>query len=178
MKIIFRTQSDNPEYSADCDYAVVDMTPALWQEIRRRVETARQSLQTDGDLYTLCFWGGTAEFYSCRLIEACEEAIAAETEGNDKEKSAAAWAWSAQFDDPGYVLLPSGVDLDKYQPERTECDQMIVRCVPSGGRPEFEVAWTAIPKHTDIHVATRDMPLAAIEACVRNEILSGRAPAP
>jgi hypothetical protein len=174
MKIIFRAQSDNPDYNADCDYALVDMTPALWEQIRRRVEIARQAFQADGDLCELSFWLGTAEFYSSRLTEACEEAIAVVSEGTDKDKSAAAWAWSAQFDDPGYALLPSGVDLDKHQPERTECAQMIVRCAPSGGRPEFEVAWTAIPKHTDIHVTTRDMPLATLETYARSESSSGR----
>ena len=70
-------------------------------------------------------------------------------------------------------LLPSGVDLDAHQAEPTECDQMIVRCVPCHGQPEFEIAWTAIPKHTDFGVTTRELPLAALEAYFRNESSSG-----
>jgi hypothetical protein len=148
------------------------MTPALWKQIHRRVEVGRHALQADDDLYELYFWGGTADFYSGLLIEACQEAVAAATEGTEDEKSAAAWAWLAQLDDPGYALLPSGVDFDNHQPERTECDQMILRCAASHGEPKFEIAWTAIPKHTDIQVTTRDLPLSALDAFVPGEFSS------
>ena len=176
MKILLDAQSDNCDYNADCDYAVVDITPALWEEIHRRVGIARQALQADSDLDELLFWGGTANFHAARIIEACEEAVAVATEGSDEEKSAAASAWSAQLDDRGYALLPSGADLNAHQPERTECDELIVRCAARRGQPEFEVAWTAIPKHTDIRVTTRDLPLAALEAYIHNEPSSGGVP--
>jgi hypothetical protein len=168
MKILFNVQSDDSEYNADCDYAVLDMTPTLWKQVHRRVEVGRHAIQADDDLYELCFWGGTADFYSGLLIEACQEAVAAAVEGSEEEKSAAAWAWLARLDDPGYALLPSGVDLEKFQPERTECDQMIVRGTLSRGEPAFEIAWTAIPKHTDIQVTTRDLPLSALDTLVRD----------
>jgi len=174
MKILFDARSDNSDYNADCDYAAVDITPALWEQIHRRVGIARQALQADGDLDELLFWGGTANFYSVQLIGACEEALAAATEGTDEEKSAAASAWSAQLDDPGCALLPSGVNLDAHQPERTECDEMLIRCAPGRGQPEFEVAWTAIPKHTDIRVTTRDLPLAALEAYIGSDLSSAK----
>jgi hypothetical protein len=38
MKILLNTRSDNPECNADCDCAVVDPTPSLLLQIRRRVE--------------------------------------------------------------------------------------------------------------------------------------------
>jgi hypothetical protein len=167
MKILFRAESDNSEYSADCDCAIVDMTPDLWEEVRRRVKLARRVFQADGGLWRLCFWGGTAEFYSYGLVMACEEAVSATTEGPEEEKSAAASAWSAQIDDPGYALLPSGVDLAAHQAESTECDQMIVRCVPHCGQPEFEIAWTAMPKHADFSVTTCDLPLTVLESYFR-----------
>jgi hypothetical protein len=174
MKILFDAQSNNPDYNADCDYAVVNITPTLWEQVHRRVGIARQALQADGDLDELLFWGGTANFYAAQLIGACEEAVAAATEGTDEEKSAATSAWSAQLDDPGYALLPNGVDLDAHQPERIECDEMLLRCASGPGQPDFEVAWTAIPRHTDIRVTTRDLPLAALEAYVRNEFSSAK----
>jgi hypothetical protein len=167
MKILFRAESDNSEYSADCDFAIVDMTPALWQEVRRRVKLARRIFQADGDLWRLCFWGGTAEFHPYRLVMACEDAVFAATEGPEDAKSAAASAWSAQIDDPGYALLPSGVDLAAHPAESTECDQMNVRCLPHCGKPEFDIAWTAMPKHADFSVATRDLPLAVLESYFR-----------
>ena len=136
MKILFRTQSDNPEYNADCDCAVVDMTPALWEEVRRRVEIARQALQADGDVYTLYFWGGTADFYPYRLVVACEEAVAAATEGPEQEKSATASSWSAQVDDPGYAPLAKrrGPRCASSGANRVRPDDCPLRAVPRATR--------------------------------------------
>ena len=36
---------------------------------------------------------------------------------------------------------------------------MIVRCPFTPGRSEFEIAWVAIPKHTDIYVTTEAITL-------------------
>jgi hypothetical protein len=43
---------------------------------------------------------------------------------------------------------------------------MIVRCSPSSRNPQYEIAWTAMPKHTDVYVTTSDLPLAALEGYV------------
>ncbi len=43
---------------------------------------------------------------------------------------------------------------------------MIVRCSPSSANPEYEIAWTVMPKHSDTYVTTRDLPLAAMEGFV------------
>ena len=59
MKILLNTRSDNLEYNADCDCAVVDLTPSLLHQIRCRVEMARQILSQDSDLYELYFWEST-----------------------------------------------------------------------------------------------------------------------
>jgi hypothetical protein len=66
----------------------------------------------------------------------------------------------------GYAVIPAAVDLAAHQPQRVECDQMIVRCSPSSAHPEYEIAWTVIPKHSDVYVTTRDLPLAALEGYV------------
>jgi hypothetical protein len=36
---------------------------------------------------------------------------------------------------------------------------MVVRRLPS----RYEIAWTASPKHTDVYVTTKDLPLEALE---------------
>ena len=76
MHLILNAHSSNPDYSGDCDYALVDLTPALAKRIRSRVALARQAGQHDNDLYELCSWGSSAEFYDYTLLEACEKAIA------------------------------------------------------------------------------------------------------
>ena len=165
MHIIFRTHSSNPEYTGDCDNAVVELTPTLSQEIRRRIELARHAGQRDNDLYELYFWGSTAEFYDQDLIEACEEAVAAAAADSDH----AVRDWMTDLDEHGYALLPAGVDLGKHEAQRTECDQLIIRCSPSSRNAEFEVAWTTSPKHSDIYVTTGDLPLEALESFYHND---------
>ena len=145
MKILLNTRSNNPEYNADCDCAVVDLTPSLLHQIRCRVEMARQILSQDSDLYELYFWGGTADFYSYGLVEACEAAGAA--------------AWLTDLEQAGHGALPGAVDLGAHEIQRTECDQMIVRSMPTPEGPAFEVAWVTIPKHTDIYVTTEALTL-------------------
>ena len=166
MHIVLDTHSSNSEYNCDCDYAVVELTPALVDGVRRRVELVRQAGQQDNDLYELYFWGGTAAFYDLSLIDACEEALASSAGAADADK--ADCDWMAKFDEHGHALLPAGVDLEKLKPQRTECDQVIIRWSPWSHNPRFEVAWTTIPKHSDIYVNTSDLPLADLESYFRN----------
>jgi hypothetical protein len=150
MKILLDTQSTDPDFNGDCDYAVVDMTPALAQQIHHRVELARQAGRQDDDLCELYFWGGTAEFYDSSLFDACQDAVAASADGSDADQ--AVRNWLADLDHNGHAVLPEGVDLTAYTAQRTECDQFIVRCSPSSHNPTFEIAWTAIPKHSDVYI--------------------------
>jgi hypothetical protein len=166
MKIILDTHSSNPDFSGDCDYAVVDLTPALVEQIRRRVELAQQVQQQDGDLWELYFWGGTAEFWGSDLLDACADAVAAaKGMGGDQ----AACDWREDLDSNGYALLPPGVGVEAFESQCTECCQMILRCSPSPQSTELEIAWTASPKHTDIYVTTRDLPLAVVEGFVSQQ---------
>ena len=164
MKIIFHTRSDTPEYNGDCDCAVVDMTPALFEQIQRRVKLAEEAFRQDDDLYELYFWGGTAEFYDHRLLDACAEAIAADMKDDTDAKDAAVVAWSDVLDQHGYAILPEGIDLDAQEIQSTEIDQMIVRRLPNPAGSDFEITWLASPKHADIYVTTSDLPLNALDA--------------
>ena len=74
MNIILTTHSSNEPYNGDCDYAVVELTPALIEQIRSRVALARNAGQEDSDLYELYFWGSTSEFYGHAIVDACQEA--------------------------------------------------------------------------------------------------------
>jgi hypothetical protein len=164
MNIIFQTRSDCAEYNADCDCAVVEITPALLAESRRRVEIARKAAVEDSFLYELYFWDGTAEFYDHTLIDACVVAVHAATEGVEAAKTAAANAWLAELEKRGYARLPEGVNLAKHTAQATECDQMIVRATPIAPVRQFQIAWLTSPKHTDLYVMTDELPFAALEA--------------
>jgi len=157
IKIILDTSSSDPDFNGDCDYAVVELTPELVDRIRRRMELARQAGRQDSDLLEMYFWDGAAEFYDTEAVDACQEAM---------ETDEAAQEWLKGLETDGHALVPAGADLVASQPQRVECNQMIVRCSPSSVNPEYEVAWTAIPKHSDVYVTTRDLPLAALEVYV------------
>ena len=163
--IVIDTHSTNPDFNGDCDYAVVQLTPGLVDQVRRRVELARQAGRQDNDLYELYFWGGTAEFYDCNLLDACQEAVAARGADGDQ----AAQDWLTGLEQNGHALMPPAADLAACQPQRTECDQMVVRRSPPSCDPRYEIAWTVIPKHTDVYVTTRDLPLEALEDYARND---------
>ena len=126
VAIVLDTHSTDPDFNGDCDYAVVRLTPELVDQVRRRVELARQAGRQDDDLYELYFWGGTAEFYDSGLVDACEKALTAEQAAQD---------WLAGLEQDGHALVPPAADLATCEPQRTECDQMIVRCSPSSHDP-------------------------------------------
>jgi len=157
MHLILNARSSNSEYNADCDYAVVELTPAFAEEIRSRVSLARKAKQQDSELYELYFWGSTADFFDNDILDVCQDVIALRTSDQ------AARDWLADLEGREYAVVPDGVDLNAHEPQRTECGQMIIRICPSSREPEFEIAWTTIPKHSDVYVTTCDLPLAAME---------------
>jgi hypothetical protein len=159
MHLILNAHSSDPHYNGDCDYAIVDLTPKLAERIRRRVTLASEAGQRDNDLYELYFWGSSVEFFDHDVLDGCQEAITAG--GPDPHQ--AARDWLADFEGRGYAVVPTGFDLNAYEPQRTECDQAIVRCSPSSHHPEFEIAWTTIPKHSDVYVTTCELPFTVIE---------------
>jgi hypothetical protein len=174
VRIILKTSSTNPECNGDCDYAVVELTPILVEQLRRRVDLAREVGQQDNDLYELRFWGGTADFYDHELIEACQEAVAAAAKDTDGNQ--AACDWLSGLEEDGHALLPPTVDLGAHESQRTECDQVAIQTSPLSRSPQVEIVWTTIPKHTDIDVTTRNLPLAALENYVRSGRASEQAP--
>ncbi|MGA2621464.1 MAG: hypothetical protein ABSF26_27895 [Thermoguttaceae bacterium] len=165
MHIVLHTHSSNPDYNGDCDYAVVELTPALLEQIRRRVELAREVRRQDDDLYELYFWGSNAQFYNHCLIEACEKAITATATGADADQAVRDWV--TDLDCGEHAVLPPGVDLEVLESERTECNQAVIRCSPAGHTLQFEVAWTTIPKHSDVNVTTSELTLTALETYFR-----------
>ena len=152
MNILLKTESSDPDFNADCECAVLDVTPELLQQIKARVKIARQAAKADSDLWELYFWGGTPTFHGYDLIEACAEAAA---ESGDPGQA----DWDQRFEDQGFLPIPEAVDVERFEPQRTECDQQVIRRERTGKSRGFEVAWTMIPKHTDIYITTKAIPV-------------------
>jgi hypothetical protein len=157
MHLILNAHSSNEHYNGNCDYALVELTPALAEKIRSRVALARQVAKQDSNLYDVCFWGSMAEFFDHNILESCLNAISGSTSDD------AARDWLADFEQQGYALVPAGVDLDAHEAQRTECDQVIIRVASYSHRLEFSVVWTASPKYADLDVTTSELPLTAME---------------
>ena len=152
MKILLKTESSNPDFNADCECAVLGVTPELVQQTKARMKIARQAAKADGDLWELYFWGGAPTFHDYELIEACAEAAA---ESGDPGQA----DWEQRFEDLGFLPIPEAVDVEQFEPKRTECDQEIIRHDRTGNRDGFQVAWTIIPKHTDVYITTKGIPV-------------------
>ena len=159
MHLILNAHSSNHHYTGDCDYAIVDLTPALAEQIRHRVAVAREARQKADDLSELYFWGSTAAFYDHAILDACHDAVA--TAGR-RRRDKAARDWLANFEQTEYAVLPAGVDLDAHEPQRTEYDQVILRIASYSRRLEFSVVWTASPKYADLDVTTSELPVTAM----------------
>ena len=156
VTIVLNTRSSDPDFNGDCDYAVVELTPALIDQIHRRVELARQASSQDNDLYGMYFWGGDAKFYDSDLLEACEKAAATDE---------AAQEWTAELEQKGHAMMPIAADFSSCQPQRVECADDSQMQSPVA-KPRVRIAWTVIPKHSDVYVTTSDLPLAALEGYV------------
>jgi hypothetical protein len=160
MHLILMVHSSNSECNGNCDYAVVELTPALVEQIRSRAALVRQAARQDRNLDEISFWGGRANFYSSELADAYREAVAANAAST--EADAAATDWLADMENRGYAVVPQGVNLGKFEAHRTECDRMIVSTA-IGDRDDCEISWKSVPKHTDIYVTTWELPLSVIE---------------
>jgi len=166
MHLILMTHSSNSEYDADCDWAIVALTSALLDEIRARVSLAHEVRQKDDSLYELHFWGSTVDYFGHDLIDACQEAVAARTVDGGADQ--ATQDWLANLENYGHAVLPEGVDLSKFEAQRTECDRMVVN-VAAGQRGDSDINWETSPKHTDIYINTWDVTLAKLESLAANQ---------
>ena len=61
------------------------------------------------------------------------------------------------------------IDLEKFEPQRTECDQMVIRITSLGGKTEYEVSWHAIPKHTSLAITTPSVTLEQLETLLSDK---------
>jgi hypothetical protein len=116
MHLILNVHRSNQHYNGDCDYAVVELTPALAKRIHSRVALARQAAKQDSDLFELYFWG-SADFFDHVILDACQEAVAT---ASRRRRDKAALDWLTDFEGREYAVVPASVDVDAYEPQRTE----------------------------------------------------------
>ena len=96
MKILLMTSSDHLDYSADCDCAVLDVTPKLLKRIRSRIKIAGQAAAGDRRLWELCFLGCGPDYYKYDLAETCAEVA-------ERTRDLGLQGWFSKFEGEGGV---------------------------------------------------------------------------
>ena len=171
MHLIFNAHSSDEHYNGDCDYRSSNSRRNLPRKSATALPWPTMPGSETAIFYELYFWGTTADFYDHSILEACEEAAA-----RGPDPAQAACDWSTDFEQQEFAVVPVGVDLDAHEPQRTECEQMLIRRSPPCSRPKYEVCWTAIPKHSDVYVTTGNLSIADMDALLASNTPRSAAP--
>ncbi|MBI2060667.1 MAG: hypothetical protein HYT87_12930 [Nitrospirae bacterium] len=135
--IVLRTTSTDEHFNGDCDYGAVEMATPLVTLCLRRIGRLRKAKKGDPDLFEMYYWDQSVVFFSWSddLIER------EDTEFEDEVDRVLA--------DQGVYVSRTRIQIPEQHIQRVECVQMVVR--------DDAVAWTAIPKHSDVYVTTHEI---------------------
>lgn len=140
MKIVLATVSSNPEFNANCDVALVELTSAYAKLIVSRMEALVALAASDEALSEGHFWDDRAEYFE------------APHEGGDGEPLVPIGGM--------HRVLDEGAELPARRRQRVEYRHMVIAV--SGGAAE--VYWRASPKNVSIYVETSPLPRSMVEA--------------
>ena len=136
MQVILSVSSDNPNYNADCDFALLDLTQDLARLALRRIAQLRRQHKRDAQAYETYYWSLQPQYFRRRADE-----------DNDADDMSVAWEQlEEKVDSRELVVAPDGFSVPEGQIARVECGQMAVR--------DDAIVFTAIPKHTSFFVRT------------------------
>jgi hypothetical protein len=131
MKLLLNTYSTN-EYADGCEYAFLDLTKELAEEIQRRWEHFETVHGKDPSLTEMHFFGAEAMF-----VDGLPENL-----------------MDVLGDDSDFIEVEA-LDKDFENLEaRTECDHMVIT--------SQEVYWQAEPNNCSWYVETRPIPLETV----------------
>ena len=150
MRVILKVWSSNPDNNGGCDFAVIEITPEFARLALRRIAVLREQKGLDHAVDETYYWDSAADFFSSWLHPA----------GGTPESEAACLKLEEELNllqiDKNEVATASGdFSVPQGQIARVECAEMVVR--------ESGIAFTAIPKHTDFHVTTAEVPIEVLE---------------
>jgi hypothetical protein len=151
VRVILRVWSTNPYYSAGCDYAVAEITEELAKLILRRLNLLRDQKTLDPSICEIYYWDYSAQYFS-PWVNQRGEPDEVEVASFELEKTLE----ELQADTCEMVSVPDDFHIPDSQIASVECAQMIVR--------EEGIAFTAIPKHTDIYLTTAEIPKQVLDS--------------
>ena len=157
MQLVLKVWSNNPHHNGGCDFALVEITPEFAKLALRRIEVLREQKVIDPAVDETYFWDLAAQFFSpwggpaARTRQGEAACLKLEEELD-----------LLQIDKNEVVTASSDFSVPQSQIARVECVEMAVR--------ESGIAFTAIPKHTDFHVTTAEIPKEVLEQSVGSAI--------
>lgn len=151
MRVVLRVWSTNPDYNAGCDYAGVEISEELAKLMLRRLNVLREQKTLDPSICEIYYWDYSAQYFSLWVHRPAQpqevEVACFELEKTIEE---------LQVDTCEVASVPDDFYVPDSQIATVECAQMIVR--------EEGIAFTAIPKHTDIYLTTAEIPKQVLDS--------------
>ena len=153
MPLLLDVTYSDPDADLSCQCAVLELSHALCRRLRDVGEALLRCRPLLPELYKVVCWQQTVDFYGGDLVDDCD---------------LFAPGWRSDFGRQGFALVPPAIDLQRYEPCDTECQQEIVRYdgpLP-GAKPtasnSLTFHWVAIPEHGGLYIITREVSLPVI----------------
>lgn len=143
-KLLLYVYSSNPDSNANCDVAVVDLSPALACMGLTRIDRVRTLRAEDADLSAMHYLDCGVTY--CSVYDALDEMVAQLT-GTDV---------FGALDTREHVILPEDFAVLEEHIQRTEDNVMVVT--------DTELYWKALARHTSVVVSTSRLSRIQVEA--------------
>lgn len=151
MRVVLKVWSSNLDYSAGCDYAVVDIGEEFSKLALRRINALCEQKAVDPSVYETYYWDFSAQYFSPWANRASQPSEVQES-GLELEETLE----DLEVDTREVVTAPADFRVLDSQTAAVECAQMIVR--------EGSIAFNALLRHTDIYVTTAEIPKQVLES--------------
>lgn len=151
MRIVLKVWSSNHEYSAGCDYAVVEIGEEFSKLALRRIHVLCEQKAVDPPLYEAYYWDSSAQYFSPCVNRAIQPG-----EVQESGFELAETLDDLEVDARDVVTAPAEFQLLESHIAAVECAQMIAR--------EGSIAFNALLRHTDIYVTTAEIPKQVLES--------------
>jgi hypothetical protein len=160
VRVLLKVWSSNPDYSAGCDYAVVDIGEEFSKLALRHINVLCEQTAVDPSVYETYYWDFSAQYFSPSANRASQSSEVQES-GFELEETHE----ELQVDTCEVATALGDFHVLESQIARVECAWMIVR--------EEGIAFTAIPKRTSIYLTTAEISKQFLESIGSGLSVSG-----
>jgi hypothetical protein len=149
VRIVLKVYSTNPEYSAGCDFALLDLTREFVKLALSRMDALEGQQRIDPDTYETYYWCSHAEYLG---LSPTLDLMPRSPEDTSLRETLEEF----DSDDSETCLLAEDTCIPENLVARAECQQMIVRA--------NSIAFIAIPKHTDFYITSAELHKSVLES--------------